>query len=161
VSEQVNIQIKPSDLRALLNTFKKMGQAANKDLRDASYDIARDVANDLKASAAGSNSIGGNSFQAQAVAQGIVPRRDRLAIIKISGKRQVASGGASVEDLLWGAEFGSNRYKQFPARSPREGRGNRGYFIFPTLKRLQPKIRKDWVNAVGKVADIWREANRG
>jgi hypothetical protein len=161
VSEQVKLEIKKSDLRALLNTFSKMGKAANKDLRDASYAIARDVASDLKASAAGANSIGGNAFQAQAVAQGIVPRKDRLALIKISGKRQVASGGASVEDLLWGAEFGSNKYKQFPGRSPREGRGNRGYFIFPTLKRLQPKIRKDWVNAVAKVADIWRAANSG
>jgi len=155
------MEIKPSDLRALLNTFNKMGKAANKDLRDASYAIAKDVASELKASAAGANSIGGNAFQAQAVAQGIKPRKDRLALIKISGKRKVTSSGASVEDLLFGAEFGSNRFKQFPRRSPREGRGNRGYFIFPTLKRLQPKIRKDWVNAVGKVADLWRAANRG
>lgn len=155
------IQIKPSDLRALLNTFSKMGKAANKDLRDASYAIARDVASELKASAAGANSIGGNSFQAQAVAQGIVPRKDRLALIRIGGNRQVVSGGGSVSDLLWGAEFGSNRFRQFPQRSPREGRGNRGYFIFPTLKRLQPKIRKDWVKAVEKVADVWRAANRG
>lgn len=155
------MEINPRDLRALLNTFSKMGKAANKDLRDASYAIARDVASELKASAAGANSIGGNSFQAQAVAQGIVPRKDRLALIRVSGKRQVASGGASVEDLLWGAEFGSSRFNQFPRKSPREGRGNRGYFIFPTLKRLQPKIRRDWVNAVAKVADQWRSLNRG
>jgi hypothetical protein len=155
------IQIDKSDLRALLNTFSKMGKAANKDLRDVSYTIARDVASELKASAAGANSIGGNAFQAQAVAQGIVPRKDRLALIKIGGNRQVVSGGGSVSDLLWGAEFGSNRFRQFPQRSPREGRGNRGYFIFPTLKRLQPKIRKDWVKAVEKVADLWRAANRG
>ena len=159
--DEVRMNIKPSDLHALLNTFNKMGKAANKDLRDASYAIARDVASELKASASGANSIGGNAFQAQAVARGIAPRKDRLALIRVSGKRQVASGGASVEDLLWGAEFGSNRFKQFPRKSPREGRGNRGYFIFPTLKRLQPKIRKDWVNAVGKVADLWRAANRG
>jgi hypothetical protein len=143
VKDTVKMEIKPSDLRALLNTFNKMGKAANKDLRDASYSIARDVASELKASASGANSIGGNAFQAQAVARGIAPRKDRLALIRVSGKRQVASGGASVEDLLWGAEFGSN------------------HFIFPTLKRLQPKIRKDWVNAVGKVADLWRAANRG
>jgi hypothetical protein len=161
MSEQVTLQIKKSDLRALLSTFSKMGKAANKDLRDASYAIARDVASDLKASAAGSNTIGGNSFQAQAVAQGIVPKKDRIAKIRISGRRQVASGGATVEDLLFGAEFGSNRFRQFPQRSPREGRGNRGYFIFPTLKRLQPKIRRDWVDAVKKVADIWRRSNLG
>jgi hypothetical protein len=155
------IQIKPGDLRALLNTFSKMGKAANKDLRDASYSIARDVASDLSASASGAGSIGGNPFQAQAVAQGIRPYRDRIAKIRINGKRPVVSGGGSVEDLLWGAEFGSNRYGQFPRRSPREGRGNRGYFIFPTLKRLQPKIRRDWVAAVNKVADQWRRITFG
>ena len=155
------IQIRQSDLRALLNTFNKMGKAANKDLRDASYEIARNTAKDLQASAAGAGVIGGNPFQAQAVAQGIRPYRDRLAKIKISGKRQVVSGGASVEDLLWGTEFGSNRFRQFPARSPREGKGNRGYFIYPTLKRLQPRIRKQWVEAVNLVADKWRAANNG
>jgi hypothetical protein len=138
-----------------------MGKAANKDLRDASYSIARDVASELSASASGAGSIGGNPFQAQAVAQGIRPYRDRTAKIKIRGKRPVTSGGGSVEDLLWGAEFGSNRFKQFPQRSPREGRGNRGYFIFPTLKRLQPKIRRDWVAAVNRVAYEWRRTNFG
>jgi hypothetical protein len=155
------LRIKPAELRALLNTFSKMGKAANKDLRDASYSIARDVASDLSASASGAGSIGGNPFQAQAVAQGIRPYRDRIAKIRINGKRPVVSGGGSVEDLLWGAEFGSNRYGQFPRRSPREGRGNRGYFIFPTLKRLQPKIRRDWVAAVNKVADQWRRLTFG
>jgi hypothetical protein len=158
---ETQLRIKPAELRALLNTFSKMGKAANKDLRDASYSIARDVASDLSASASGAGSIGGNAFQAQAVAQGIRPYRDRIAKIKINGKRPVVSGGGSVEDLLWGAEFGSNRYGQFPRRSPREGKGNRGYFIFPTLKRLQPKIRRDWVAAVNKVADEWRRLTFG
>lgn len=159
MNEQIRYEINQSDLRTLLNTFTKMGKAANKDLRDASYDIAREVAKDLKASASGAGSIGGNPFQAQVVAEGIRPYRDRLAKIKISGKRPIASGGGTVEDLLWGAEFGSNKFKQFPRRSPREGKGNRGYFIFPTLRRTQPKIRKQWVDAVNKVADIWRKAN--
>lgn len=144
---------------ALLKTFNKMGKAANKDLRDASWAIAKDVASEITASATGASATGGNPFQAQAVATGVKPYRDRLAKIKISGKRQVASGGATVEDLLWGAEFGSNKYKQFKPRTPKTGRGNVGYFIFPTLKRLQPKIRRDWIKAVEQVADIWRKAN--
>lgn len=40
------------------------------------------------------------------------------------------------EDLPgWaGWEFGSFRYRQFPPRSRREGRGNEGYFFFPAVK---------------------------
>ena len=159
--KDIEIKINQSDLRALLSTFNKMGKAANRDLRKASYQIAKNTATELKLSALAAGSIGGNPNQAEAVATGIKAKSDRLPKIKISGDEQVASGGASVEDLLWGAEFGSTRFKRFPPRSPREGRGNRGYFIFPTLKRLQPRIRKQWVEAVNQVADKWRAANNG
>jgi hypothetical protein len=37
---------------------------------------------------------------------------------------------------------------KFPTRSPREGQGNAGYWIFPTLKRLQPRITRDYHEAV-------------
>lgn len=37
---------------------------------------------------------------------------------------------------------------KFPTRSPREGQGNKGYWIFPTLKRLQPRITRDYHEAV-------------
>jgi hypothetical protein len=68
---------------------------------------------------------------------------------------------------LFGNEFGGERNAynslsafpnggyRFPARSPREGRGNAGYWIFPTLKTLQPEIRRRWKDAVDKVMDNW------
>ncbi len=48
----------------------------------------------------------------------------------------VAESGATLKtslgltigtDILYGLEFGSRRYKQFPGRSPNKGRGNAGY----------------------------------
>ncbi len=39
-----------------------------------------------------------------------------------------------------GIEFGSNKFKQFPAYSGRQGRGSRGWFIYPTLRRIQPEL---------------------
>ena len=50
-------------------------------------------------------------------------------------------------------------YRQFQPRSPREGRGNAGYFIFPTLKTLQPEITKRWVEQVDRIRREWRERN--
>jgi hypothetical protein len=35
--------------------------------------------------------------------------------------------------------------------SGREGRGSRGWFIYPTLRRIQPEIVKRWENAFVKV----------
>jgi hypothetical protein len=73
--------------------------------------------------------------------------------------------------LLFGNEFGSDRNvfgskgnfpnggRKFPERSPREGRGNKGYWIFPTLKAMQPEITRRWKNAVGEVYENWTRTN--
>jgi hypothetical protein len=41
-------------------------------------------------------------------------------------------------------EFGSNKFKQFPSYSGRQGRGSRGWFIYPTLRRIQPELIEKW-----------------
>jgi len=83
--------------------------------------------------------------------------------------RRVATGS-----ILFLSEFGSpperqrDRFRnqkqraagargglQGPPRSPREGRGNRGWWLFPRLKRLQPNILRRWIEGAQKVADTW------
>jgi hypothetical protein len=48
-------------------------------------------------------------------------------------------------------EFGSNRFKQFPSRTPTKGRGNSGYFIYPTLRQIQPELIKQWETAFERI----------
>ena len=68
---------------------------------------------------------------------------------------QKFSGGASTKTLWGGSEFGSNKYKQFPVWSGREGRGSRGYFIYPTLRKLQPEILTRWTSAFDDILKEW------
>jgi hypothetical protein len=109
--------------------------------------------------------------QTAIVAQTVRANKDRIPNVTIGGSRGRASGGANAGILLFGNEFGSDRnafgsagnfpnggYK-FPARTPREGRGNRGYWIFPTLKAMQPEITRRWKNAVGEVYENWTRTN--
>ena len=65
------------------------------------------------------------------------------------------SGGASTKDLWAGYEFGANRYPQFPRRTPRKGRGNAGYFIYPALRKIQPQLVKKWEEAFSKILKEW------
>ena len=65
------------------------------------------------------------------------------------------SGGATTRDLWGGNEFGSNRYRQFPVWSGREGRGSKGYFIYPTLREIQPHIVSEWTAAFTKILKEW------
>jgi hypothetical protein len=58
--------------------------------------------------------------------------------------------------MLWaGFEFGSNKFKQFPAYSGRQGRGSRGWFIYPTLRQEQKNIVAQWTRAFNKILDKW------
>jgi hypothetical protein len=68
---------------------------------------------------------------------------------------QKFSGGATTKTIWGGSEFGSNKYKQFPVWSGREGRGSKGWFIYPTLRRIQPEIVARWTESFTKVLKEW------
>jgi hypothetical protein len=52
------------------------------------------------------------------------------------------------KDVIFGAIFGSTQYKQFPPRSPKSGRGNEGYFLYPDIQRMRGYIQKQYLEAV-------------
>jgi hypothetical protein len=105
--------------------------------------------------------------QAAIVAQTVRAARDRVPTVYVGGGKGRVSGGANAGQLLFGNEFGGDRNAfgnanafpnggfRFPPRTSREGRGNTGYWIFPTLKVMQPEIKKKWFAAVNKVMDNW------
>lgn len=155
--DDISFQIDYREVKDLLNAFNRLDKAANADLRSRAGDIAQYAADQIRAEAGSmADARGGNGRMAQRVAdRGLVVARDRLPKIKMRGKTRVFSGGGSVEDVAWGAMFGSNRYRQFPARLPKQGKGNKSYFMFSTLSRIHPKIVKLWQAAVNELADKW------
>jgi hypothetical protein len=156
------------DLRGLLKALNKMDDDSKKALKDDVASISAWTAGAIKTAG-----YVGSPMPAQTaiVAQTVRANKDRIPNVTIGGSRGRASGGANAGVLLFGNEFGSDRntfgsagnfpnggYK-FPARTPREGRGNKGYWIFPTLKALQPEITRRWKNAVGEVYENWTRTN--
>ncbi len=156
------------DLRGLLKALNKMDNDSKKALKDDVASISAWTAGAIKMSG-----YVGSPMPAQTaiVASTVRANKDRIPNVTIGGSRGRVSGGANAGILLFGNEFGSDRntfgsagnfpnggYK-FPARTPREGRGNRGYWIFPTLKALQPEITRRWKNAVGEVYENWTRTN--
>jgi hypothetical protein len=65
------------------------------------------------------------------------------------------SGGGDTKMLWGGNEFGSNRHRQFPIWSGRQGRGSKGWFIYPTLRKIQPYIVEQWTNSFDKILKEW------
>ena len=158
------IKIKDSDILAIRKTFSKMDEIAKDDMKRVANDIAIEAA-----SAVGSALQ--STPQGQALARSIkVSKSKTTPYFTVGGSTPRLSNGTPVGEIALGVEFGAyqNRprkrksgqytgYKQFQPRSPREGRGNAGYFIFPTLKALQPEITKKWVDQVDRIRREWRE----
>ena len=109
--------------------------------------------------------------QAEKVAASIKTRRGQKPSISLGGNTNRYSGGAVAGQVVYGNEFGANfrsdagRFptggRRFPFRSPRLGRGSAGYWIFPTLRRMQPEITKRWKNSVDRVLDNWSKGAGG
>jgi hypothetical protein len=131
-----------AELRAIVKSFKAMDEEATKQAKKASSELADYVKSKVVDAAAFTQT---NTIGAVRIASGArVSKTSKIGEISYGFASQKFSGGATTQQLWGGLEFGSNRYKQFPVWSGREGRGSRGWFIYPTLRSIQPEILKRW-----------------
>jgi hypothetical protein len=153
----VTIRIDDQDLKDFLSVMNKMNKEANKELKDEVMDISRMTATALRLAAI--------SPRQKIIADTIQARYDRIPTISIGGSKKITSykrGGGTVGDILFGVEFGARRAllrnggRAFPPRSaPTSNGGSKGYWLFPTLTKLQPEIRRRWYQAVDNLIDDW------
>ncbi len=162
---RTSITVKPdlTEYKSLLKAISVMDKQAQGALKDEVASISKWTAQGMVYASYGALMPN----QAAIVAATIRPARDRVPTVYIGGAKGRASGGANAGQLLFGNEFGGERNAKgslsafpnggyrFPERSDREGRGNKGYWIFPSLKEMQPTIRRRWFVAVNKVMDNW------
>jgi len=140
-----------SDLRGITRAFKAMDEGAVTQAKAVSNSLATYVQSKI-ISSAGSRP----NAAASRIAQGSrVSKSSKIGELSFGFVSQKFSGGGTTQQLWGGYEFGSNKYKQFPVWSGREGRGSRGYFIYPTLRAEQPHIIAQWENAFTKILKEW------
>jgi len=140
-----------SDLRGIIKAFKAMDDSAVEQAKGVSNGLATYVQSKIK-SAAGNRP----NKAASRVADGSrVSKSSKIGEISFGFVSQKFSGGGTTQQLWGGYEFGSNKFKQFPVWSGREGRGSRGYFIYPTLRAEQPHIIAQWEAAFTKILKEW------
>jgi hypothetical protein len=141
-----------ADLRKIIGAFKAMDDEAVMQAKGVSNSLADYLQGKIKEKAGTLRS----SKVASRIADGSrVSKSSKVGEIGFGYVSQKFSGGANTQTLWGGSEFGSNRYKQFPVWSGRQGRGSRGWFIYPTLRAEQPHIINEWENAFSKIAKEW------
>lgn len=140
-----------SDLRGIIRAFKAMDDRAVAEAKGVSNGLATYVQTKIIATAGSAN-----NQAASRIAQGSrVSKSSKVGELSFGFVSQKFSGGGTTQMLWGGYEFGSNRLKQFPVWSGKEGRGSRGWFIYPTLRAEQPYIIKEWENAFSRILKEW------
>ena len=131
-----------AELRAITRSFKAMDEEATAQAKKASSELADYVKSKVVDAAAFTKT---NTTGSLRIASGAkVSKTSKIGEISYGFAAQKFSGGGTTQQLWGGLEFGSNTKKQFPVWSGREGRGSRGWFIYPTLRSIQPEIVKRW-----------------
>ena len=139
------------ELRSILSAFKAMDEEAVKEAKSVSNGLATYLQS-IIISAAGNRP----NQAASRIAQGSrVSKSSKIGELSFGFVSQKFSGGGTTQQLWGGYEFGSNKYKQFPVWSGRQGRGSRGWFIYPTLKAEQPHLIGQWLNAFDRILKEW------
>jgi len=153
MADEVKIAYDKSDLRGITRAFKAMDDEAVAAARTESSNLAQFAADRIKIAAA-TRTVSGTA--ARRIADGVkVSPSSKIGEFSYGFARQRFSGGGSTLDLVYGMEFGSNRFKQFPRRTPNKGRGNSGYFIYPTLRQIQPDLIRKWEDAFSNILKEW------
>jgi hypothetical protein len=142
------IQYDRAELRAITRSFKAMSEQALTEAKSVSGGLASFLQTKIIAASERLNS----APVAARIAQGSrVAKSSKIGEISFGFASQKFSGGGTTQQLWGGSEFGSNTYKQFPVWSGREGRGSKGWFIYPTLRENQPALVRQWEEAFSKI----------
>lgn len=154
-NEIVKFEPNKQDLQGLFAAFRRLDDEGKAQVKEIGKEYS-----DLAAKKIADNShMSQYPKQAAIVSASIRKTTERIPVVAIGGPKGKYSGGANAGVIVFGNEFGAtkpaNAWK-FPPRSPRVGkRGNKGWWIFPTLKEIQPELLKMWKDDLDKVLRKW------
>lgn len=147
------VGLNKAELRGVLKALKNMEEGATEAAQRESGALADYVRAKVIDSA---HSLYSRTVASRIAEGSKVKKSSKIGEISYGFASQKFSGGASTKTLWGGSEFGSNKYKQFPIWSGKGERGgSRGYFIYPTLRKIQPEIVARWTSAFDKILKEW------
>jgi hypothetical protein len=151
MADDLQVAYDKSDLRRVTAAFKAMDAEAVAQAKVVSGGLATYVQGKIIQAA---NRTKNNADDI--IASGSrVSKSSKIGELSFGFASQKFSGGGTTQQLWGGYEFGSNRLKQFPIWSGKEGRGSKGWFIYPTLRAEQPNIIAKWENAFTEILKEW------
>ena len=151
MSDNVEIAYDKADLRRITSAFKAMDAEATDAAKRESSALAEFAQGKIQQKAITRGTA------ADRIASGSrVSKSSKIGELSFGFVSQKFSGGGTTKDLWGGTEFGSNKFKQFPIWSGSGIRGgSKGWFIYPTLREIQPDLIAKWENAFDRILKEW------
>lgn len=116
-----------NSIAGLNKALRSLPKTASAELRDASQEIADDVAQSARRKA---STIGGVAAK---VAPTIRAKRDRIPVVQMGGSKKIRDGAnQTVGNVIWGSEFGGQGRPRTMQFLPH--RGKDGYFLWPSVR---------------------------
>lgn len=152
---EAGIAYDEKELRQILKAFKAMDDEAVKVAQETGAELAQWLFGEIR-EAGYARYI--NPTAVRRIADGgKVSKTSKVGDISYGFARQRFSGGGTTRQLWPGFEFGSKKFKQFPTYSGRFGKGGRGWFIYPTLRKNQPELVKRWEEKFDGILRKWTD----
>ena len=153
--ETVSQGLQVEGLKETLRAFRTLDKEASKEARTKSQQIADKLAGYIRAAAP-------PGIRYQNLAASVRSGRDRVPVVRIGGLANPrVSGGGGPRELVIGMEFGADvngpNSWRFPPRTPRLGRGNAGYWIYPTARSRQGEIARLWQESMNQIIAKWSD----
>ena len=157
---QPSIFYSKKELNQIAKVLRSMSDIAVAESKKRVQEIADKELNAIRAIASGRGPV------AKRIAEGgKVKKSSLLGEIQFGFASQRFSGGATTQfntrndppgnrkGIGAATEFGSSKYPQFPRWSGPmpKGPGSRGWFIYPTVRALQPTIIKEFEDVILKI----------
>ena len=148
------IALDKSELSAVFKALKNMDEAAIDEAKRQSGALAEYARAEIIQTA---DTLKSRKVASRVASGSRVKKSSKIGEITYGYASQKFSGGADTKTIWGGSEFGSNKLKQFPiwSGSGPKGRGSNGWFIYPTLREIQPELIAKWENAFDKILKEW------
>lgn len=148
----------PADLKQITRAFKAMSDEAVEQSKKMGFELAQYAVGKIQGR--------GRTIQEKRIAEtGRAKKSSKIGEFSFGYQRRSFSGGANTSKniesappygagILAGVEFGSNRLNNFRPRTARmPSGGNRGYFINPTLREIQPELVDKWERSFNDILE--------
>lgn len=128
--------------RETLKRFKGLPKEASTELKQEALKLSEELARKAREQA-----MEAETPQAPLLVPTIRARKDRVPKIVVGGNKKIGPFRTPAYGVLFGAEFGSNQFRQFHHAHT----GRKGLWFFPTVEAEQQQISDAWNEAADHV----------